>query len=124
MEIALYIAGGVSIILCLWLNVLATVAIRYDKTLESFQVKAQTVVVWLVPVFGAAFILHLVWQQYPDAIPKSWIPWPFKRLIFGKKMTRNRNRDDNEGPGCDGYLGARSRRDSDHGDSDGGGGGD
>jgi len=121
MEIVLYIVGGVSIILCLWLNVLATVAIRYDKTLESFQVKAQTVVVWLVPVFGAAFILHLVWQQYPDAIPKSWIPWPFKRLIYGKEKPRNRNRDDNEGPGSAGYLDGHNGSNSDSG-GDGGGG--
>lgn len=123
MEVVLYIVGSLSVTVCLLLNVLATVAIRYDKSLEPFQVKAQTVFIWLVPFLGAGFVLHLVWQQYPDAIPKAWIPWPFKKMIYGKNPPRNRNRDDCGGIDGGGEGSARGRPGSQHGNSDGDGGG-
>lgn len=75
-----------------WLSLLATFAVRHDQTLNMLQKNAQTVIVWLLPLIGSSFVLHLTWQHYPDAIPKKWIPWPFKRIIFGKPIKRNMNR--------------------------------
>jgi len=92
MEILLVLLGLLFVTILLWLNILATIAVKYDHTLNSFQKTAQTVVVWLVPIFGATLILHFVFDHSPGAIPKSWIPWPFKQAIFGKTPAPNKNR--------------------------------
>ncbi len=75
-----------------WLNVLATIAIRCDATLERTQRIGQLLIVWLVPLIGAPLILRFVNEQSPDAIPKTWIPWPFKKLVYGGDIERNRDR--------------------------------
>jgi len=99
MEILLFISG-VSFLILLWLNAIATIAIKYDQTLESFQKKAQTVFVWLIPFVGSSFVLHMVFQHSPEAIPKKLIPWPFKQAIYGKRANSNLNPEENE---IDGY---------------------
>ncbi len=96
MESVLYLIGALIFIYYFWLNILATIAVRYDRTLDVLQKNSQTVFLWLVPIFGGVIVLHLVWDHYPDAIPKSWIPWPFKKIIYGKSQPTNRNRNDNE----------------------------
>lgn len=83
-----------AIVIWLWLNVLATLAVRYDKELSSFQRKAQMIVVWVVPFIGAGIILRIVYDHKPDAIPRSWIPFGFRNLIYGKPDSPNENRDD------------------------------
>jgi len=88
MEIILYTIIPIVLAYYLWLSFLATIAVRYDRTLNSFQKKAQTVIIWLVPVFGAVLMLYLTWQHYPDAIPKTWIPWPFKKAIYKNYLDR------------------------------------
>ena len=121
MEVLAYMIVAVVLLMWLWLNLLATFALRYDATLDRFQKVAQTIIVWLVPCFGAAFVLHLIWQQYPDAIPRHWIPWPFKGMIYGKPYLPNPNSDEDSW----GIAAGSDRRDSgpgiggDHG-SDGG----
>lgn len=104
MEITAYIFAATFALMWLWINVLASFAVRHDATLENFQKLAQTVVIWLIPYFGAAFVLHLIWQQCPSAIPKAWIPWPLKKMIFGKAIPPNKNRDDNESPAVNGAF--------------------
>jgi hypothetical protein len=94
-EILLVIAAVATAIL-LWLNSLASLAVKYDHTLDKTQKIAQTFIVWLVPFFGAAFVLHLVSEHYPQAIPRNWIPWPFKKMVFGAKVKPNKSRDDRE----------------------------
>ena len=84
------------LLVILWLNVLATLAIRYDHTLDKIQKTGQFFFVWLIPVLGASFVLHLVYEHSPETIPKSWIPWPLKNLIFGKPIKTNKHRDENE----------------------------
>jgi hypothetical protein len=94
-------------------------AIKYDHTLEKVQKIAQLIFVWVIPIIGAGFVLHLVFDHSPDVIPRSWIPWPFKGLIYGPKPKPNKNRDETE---IDYYAG-RSRHgghDSSGGDSGGG----
>lgn len=87
-----------------WLNILATLAIKHDSTLERHQKRFQTVIVWLIPFFGASTVLYLINEHYSDAIPQAWVPWPFKKVIFGKPIKPNQNRDDLE----DDYGGGRS----------------
>jgi len=123
MEIV-YSFAGLGIIYYLWLSVLATIAVRYDRTLNTFQKNAQTVFVWLTPIFGGALVLYLVWQHYPDAIPKSWIPWPFKKIIYGKSAPRNKNRNNDESAGVTSSLDHSNHSGSDSGGDGGGGGGD
>ena len=111
--------GVVFCIMLLWLNALATLAIEYDHTLEPFQKIAQFVFVWVIPFIGAGVVLHIVYENSPETIPRSWIPWPFKNLIYGKPVKPNRNRDDREPDYTPGSLSGR------HFDGgDGGGGGD
>ncbi len=95
MEILL-ILGIVVVVMLVWINILATIAVRCDHTLEPFQKNVQLLLVWLIPIFGASIVLRLVFDHSPEAIPKAWIPWPLKNLIFGKQIKSNKNRDDNE----------------------------
>ena len=119
MEIALITAGAILILVWIWLTILGFIAVKCDSTLDSFQRKAQIIIVFVIPFFGAAFILHLVNQHSPEAIPKNWIPWPLRSLIFGKPRSRNKNRDGNDHNGIDLAI-----SDSQHSHTDGGGGGD
>lgn len=80
MEVTAYIFAAIFALIWLWMNVLATFAVRHDATLEPFQKLVQTIIIWLIPYLGAAFVLQLIWQQYPSAIPETWIPWPFKKM--------------------------------------------
>jgi len=93
---ALSIIAIISMCMLLWLNLLASLAIKYDQTLEKVQKVFQSVFVWIIPFVGASVVLHFVYEHSPEAIPKNWIPWPFKNLIFGKPIKSNKNRDDNE----------------------------
>lgn len=105
-----------------WLNLLGTLAARHDVTLDSFQRKAQIALVWLVPFVGASLVLFLVAQHYLEAIPRKWVPWPFRGLVRGTERARNQCRDENQDSGFDLALGHR-RDNQSHGDSryDGGG---
>jgi len=108
----------VFLLIFLWLNFLATISVKYDHDLNSYQRNAQYFIIWFLPFFGASIVLFFVYQHSPDAIPKGWIPWPFKAFIFGAPIKPNRNR------------GSASEHDSagggsfDGGGGDGGGGGD
>ncbi len=101
MDITTIILIGVPIVILLWLSFIATIAARFDSTLDPFQRKAQIVIVWAFPFIGASFIIYLVNQHSPEVIPRNLIPWPFKALIFGKPRERNKNRDNNEESGID-----------------------
>ena len=87
---------GLTAVLVIWLNLLATIAVKYDYTLAPFQKNAQILFVWVLPVIGASFILRLVFEHSPNAIPKSWIPWPFKSLVYSKAVNHGSSRDENE----------------------------
>ena len=93
MEILLIAISVLAVAILLWLNALATLAVNYDHTLNKTQKIAQSFIVWLVPLIGASLILHLVSEHYPQAIPRNWIPWPFKKIIFGSPPKPNKNRD-------------------------------
>ena len=101
MDILIITASILATLVWLWLTTLGVIAAKYDSTLEPFQRKAQIIIVLFVPFFGAAIVLHLVNQHSPEVIPKQWVPWPLKSLIFGKPRPRNRNRDNNEESGID-----------------------
>lgn len=118
MEIVTILIIG-SLLTWAWLVILGIIAVKYDDTLDSFQKKAQIVLIFIVPFFGSALVLHLVNQHSPEAIPKSLIPWPLTSLIFGKQVPRNRNRNNNEEAGID--LAVSSRQDSHFGSGSGGG---
>ena len=115
--------GILIIVIAIWLSVLASLAIYCDKELTLFQRYSQWAIVWLIPFLGASFVLHLVYDHSPEAIPESWIPWPFKSLIYGKRITRNENPNENEF-GEIPFNTTRHRNDSggDVGGGDGGGG--
>ncbi len=104
MDIVLYVIGVLVVSSWLWLNFLATIAVRHDLTLEPIQRKGQTAIIWLFPFVGAAFVLHLIWQHHPEAIPKAWVPWPFKKPIYGEKNATNRNRNDDESAAINGSV--------------------
>ena len=96
MEILLIAIAVLAAAILLWLNALATLAVKYDHTLDKTQRITQSVIVWLLPFIGASFILHLIFEHYPDAIPRNWIPWPFQRMVFGAQVKPNKSRDERE----------------------------
>ncbi len=112
----LIILSITSIVIILWLNLLATISVKYDHELNSFQRNSQYVIIWFIPFLGASAVLFFVYQHSPNAIPKEWIPWPFKALIFGKPIKPNKNRG--HGSGYDSAGGSEF----DGGGGDGGGG--
>lgn len=115
MEI-LIVIGSVSLIILMWLNFIATIAVKHDHTLDAFQKKAQLIFVWLIPYLGASFVLHMVFDHSPEAIPEKLIPWPFKKIIYGKPPKDNKHRHD---AGSNNISSGYSSH-----DSGGGGGGD
>lgn len=94
MEIIAYTVTAALVPGLVWLNVLASFAVHQDPTLERPQKLAQTIIVWLIPYLGSAFVLHLIWQHSPRAIPEKWLPRPFRNLIYGRAIPPNRNRDE------------------------------
>jgi hypothetical protein len=54
-------------------NLMATVALIRTDSLTRFQKIAQAVIVWVLPLFGAFLVLHLIGQSDWRAIPE-WIP--------------------------------------------------
>ena len=89
MDVFLLIISTTCISMLLWLNFLATIAIRHDKTLEQFQRVGQTICVWLIPFIGSTLVLKFVYEHSPKAIPTTWIPWPFKSMVLGKYIKPN-----------------------------------
>lgn len=85
-----------AVVILLWIflaytayfDVLALIIIRYDKSLTRYQKTLQPFIVLLVPIIGAAYVLHLLFKVSPKTIPRSWIPWPFKNLIYGPPIKR------------------------------------
>ena len=80
------------IVIIVWLNILASMAIKYDSMLTPFQKRAQFIIVWLIPIIGSSIVLRIVFDHMPNAIPKNLIPWPFKKIIYGKPPPPNKNR--------------------------------
>lgn len=76
----------------LYLNMLAMLVVRYSVRLTPFQRIAQAIVVWTIPLLGAALVLHLLFLDVPNLMPRAWIPWPFKKLIYGEPIKPNKNR--------------------------------
>ena len=95
MEILIFITV-IFILILIWLNIIASIALKYDQTLDAFQKKAQLLVVWLLPALGASLVLKMVLQHSPEAIPRKLIPWPFKEALFGKEHKPNSIPDENE----------------------------
>jgi len=97
------ILGVAATLLLVWLNVLASISVKYDHSLKPFARLAQYLVIWAVPFIGASTVLYFVYEHSPEAIPKHWIPWPFKAMIFGTPISLNKNRDDIGSDGGGGY---------------------
>lgn len=93
---AFVIIGIIMLLALLWINFLAMLSIKYDSTLGRFQKVGQSLFVWLIPYVGASLVLKFVFEHSPEAIPKSWVPWPLKKMIFGKEINPNKNRDEVE----------------------------
>ena len=93
----LLILSVISIVIILWLNLLATISVKYDHELTSFQRNSQYIIIWFIPFLGASTVIFFVYQHSPNAIPKGWIPWPFKALIFGTQIKSNKNKGSSSG---------------------------
>jgi hypothetical protein len=95
---------------CIWMSFIAVYAVIRDEILEAFQKTSQIVIVLVIPLLGALFVLYLINQHSPEAIPKSLIPWPFRSILFGKAPPRNKNRNNDEESGIDLFLSRRQDR--------------
>ncbi len=121
MDIITIILIGVPSIVWLWLSFIGTVAVKCDNTLDPFQQNAQILVVWFFPFIGASLIIYLVNRHAPEAIPHYLIPGLFRNIVFEGSISKNKNRDDNEGAGIDLALSQKYQSHSDCGGSDGDG---
>lgn len=113
---ALILLGVISLLALVRLNFLATIAVKYGHTLQSFQRNSQFIIIWLIPFLGASTVLYFVCEHSPQAIPKKWVPWPFRSLIFGRQIAPGRNR-----AGVDGDSGTSGFNFHNDGGADGGG---
>lgn len=121
----LMIALWVSILVVLiWLNLVAILTIWLDPSLTGVQKIFQLLFVLLIPFIGATTVLKFVHEHSPEAIPYSWIPWPFKTLIFGvEEKKRSFDREDYDTWVSPESSSTRNRRnDSSEGGGDAGGG--
>ena len=116
------LALGVLVFIWFWMVIAGVLAVMRDPTLESFQKWSQIALILLIPYFGAALVLHLVYQHSPESVPRALIPWPFKGLVFGKESSWYRNAARSEESGID--LAVSSRQDSGIGSSGGSDGAD
>lgn len=96
MDILLYGSMAVFFIIFVYLNLLATLVIRHGDILPTAQIKAQLLFVWLIPFVGASLVLYFMFRLAPDVIPRSWIPWPFRTIIYAKPIKANKNREERE----------------------------
>jgi hypothetical protein len=117
MNIAKILLVLIPFFILLWFSIVGTVAVKNDDTLEPFQRKAQIVIVWLFPFFGAGLILYLVNQHSPEVISRMLIPWPFRMLVLGKQINQNLNRDNNKEAGINLAISSQQHN---HYDSGGG----
>lgn len=73
MKILLFIASIIGFIV-VYCNVVATIcAIRTD-CLERNQKIFQLLIIWLLPVIGALFVIHLITGSDPEAFPAKFVP--------------------------------------------------
>ena len=72
----------------LWLNVVATIAVSRDLTLEPIQKVVQLAIVWAIPLMGATLFISLSHKHSPESLPRWLIPWPLKSLLLGKPRVR------------------------------------
>ncbi|WP_020408303.1 hypothetical protein [Hahella ganghwensis] len=100
MESSIGLAAIALLILWLWSSAAGIISVVRDHSLDSFQKKAQISVILLLPFLGAVFILMLVNQHSPEAIPKRLFPWPFS-LLLGHSSYGNTDRNDRDGFGTD-----------------------
>lgn len=70
----IYTLLGVLGVIGLWLAVVATIALHRTEDLDRAQKIGQGIIVWLVPIIGALFVLHLLQNHDQDAIPEKWVP--------------------------------------------------
>jgi len=96
MEIALVGIGILLLIILIYLCIIATLCAQLDPDLEPIQKWGQTIVVWLVPFFGACFILHIVGHHSPEVTARFYIPWPFKNLVANTQLRSSNEKFDNE----------------------------
>ncbi len=68
MEITHWVLSAIVLIL-LYMNLLASVAIWKEDDLNRFQKGAQLGLVWLLPIFGAPTVLYFIFHQSPEVIP-------------------------------------------------------
>lgn len=93
---SIYYFIAVVVIMLLWLNILATVSVYRDTTINKAQCKYQAIFIWLLPFIGALVFLHLVHKHSPAALSTSLIPWPFNKIVSGHSIRSNQNRDDSD----------------------------
>jgi hypothetical protein len=81
--------AAVTAVVAVYLNVLATAMLLKTDVLDPFQRYAQMAAAWLIPVFGAIFILRMAVETDPDSVPLKWIPHPFRSIIGEEKSVSN-----------------------------------
>ncbi|MES9898308.1 MAG: hypothetical protein ABW148_04700 [Sedimenticola sp.] len=66
----------------LYLNIIATLVLHHCKIFSYGNKVLQFLFVWLLPVIGAVFALRMLADVDDKALPKKWIPWPFRKAVF------------------------------------------
>ena len=56
----------------IYLNILASISLLKAEMLTKFQKIGQGLFIWLVPILGSKFVLHLLSEDEPSSV--NWIP--------------------------------------------------
>ena len=69
------VVGVVVVAIVALFNIAATVAVTRSTLLDPFQKWAQAIFVWVVPVFGAFVVVHLVSDNEPEVVTRRALAW-------------------------------------------------
>lgn len=81
----MFVIGALLTAFILYLNLAATVWLFKTENLNRFQKLSQSVIVWLLPYIGARFVLSLLRETDPAALPRSLLDY----RAFGWLETAN-----------------------------------
>ena len=67
------------------LNLIVMIGVLRDPGLSIFQKTGQILIIWLLPVIGAAGVLFFLGQNHTRAEMRSLVPFPFHMVGYKRR---------------------------------------
>lgn len=71
--------------LLLIVNLIVTVGVLRDAGLSALQKTVQLLIIWILPVIGAALVLFFLGQNHTRAEMRSLVPSPFHMVGYQRR---------------------------------------